>query len=200
MSKVFERTGLYHSDLVRESAIAPMVVMFTGEPRDSKYKDKPRWVGMMVHGDETKYVLNIESPDIEAAIVSVPRDQWLHLQAAGDGRSGTAYMILEDDAGPILPDTPSQPVAGPQAPPAAIQQPVPQAVAMERLDRGTVERAPLPHPPSPHDAIDRLTDEYYLCLVAAKAATDKYHAEFGVNPDEDTRRTAITLFIQSHPR
>jgi hypothetical protein len=120
-TQTFDKKSLYHSDLAKAGEIT---VQFTGKPRDSQYPGKPRWVGLMVQGDDTKYTLNIENADVEKSIESAPTGAWVAVRA--EGRGDMAYMMIEDGNGsPVLPEPKGKPVnqhrqnapAGNNAPP-----------------------------------------------------------------------------------
>lgn len=107
-----QRTGLYHSDLVKMGAT---VMMFTGKPRESTYKGKPPFCGIKFQGDDTAYTLTIENDDVRAAIEGAPLNKWLTVRA--EGTRDQAYLNIEDEAGPIIPGTPDSEIIEPQGTP-----------------------------------------------------------------------------------
>jgi hypothetical protein len=116
-AQTFPKKSLYHSDLAKHG---PITVQFAGEPRDSQYPNKPRWVGLLVHGDDTKYTLNIENADVEASIKAAPKNTWVEVRA--EGRGDQAFMLIEDgDGGPILPGDKTPPRMNQQQRPAPAQ-------------------------------------------------------------------------------
>lgn len=190
-TKTFDKRSLYHSDLAK---VGEVTVQFTGKPRDSQYPGKPRWVGLMIQGDDTKYTLNIENADVEKSIAAAPLNAWVSVRA--EGRGDQAFMLIEDGNGsPMLKgDTrPAQPVSAPL--PRNPQASGPPA------NEWPDETTPTPTNSEDDATRKRLADRYYLALSAAQEACNRFATDHqGLQPSDAVRNIATTIFIQASGR
>jgi hypothetical protein len=93
------RKSIYHSFLVKEGRT---MLKFKGDPRESKYPGKPPFVYIQVPDDPNEYALNLE-PGTEDAVREAPKNVWVYVKALGMGKDDPKALMIEDDAGPMLP-------------------------------------------------------------------------------------------------
>lgn len=79
MPKTWDKKSIYHSSLVGRT-----LVLQVSAPRESKYKDKPPFAPIKVHGDESEYWLTVENKSVGAALErAAAHGGWVTVQAGG---------------------------------------------------------------------------------------------------------------------
>src|SRR5690242_1244556 len=96
------RKAVYWSYLVREPGI---MLKLKGDPRKSKFPDKPEYVYIQVPDDENEYALNLE-PGVEDAFREAPKGVWLRCHAKGS-KDTPPSVSFADQAGPVMPNLPA---------------------------------------------------------------------------------------------
>jgi len=100
-----KKAYLYHSNIAKTPE--GIKLRFLGDTMDSKFEDSGGLVfAELEDGTEVTFVL--ENADIRSAVDEVPQKKWVTLK--GEGKGDGAWIVIDDDAGPVLPDTPRAPV------------------------------------------------------------------------------------------
>lgn len=122
------REKLYHSTLSKTPD--GVKLRFTSDTKDSQYPDSAGYVfAESPDGMEIMFVL--ENDDIRSAGDGCPQKKWVTVR--GEGKGAGAWIIIDDDDGPILPESKPR-----QAPAPRQAQETPegewQALAAEAAD------------------------------------------------------------------
>ena len=189
---MFEKKGVWHSQLVAVSDPHGIRVKFTGTPTESKYSTeaapKPRFCGFTLEsGDEHFYTM--ENDDIDAYLTeNIRRGEWCVFGAYGS-RDAATVDLLYDEATDTLPQ---------QAP--AATDTLPQQSASKMLHGPPETEWP------DEDAVQatlenqqpRTVDDVYLAsFLRAFNLEKRFTKETGVPLTENVRCIATSLRIDS---
>ena len=117
-----QKTKIYHSTIAQSPNGVKLRI--ASDTKDSKYPDSAGYVFVeMENGEEAMLVL--ENADVRAVIDNTPQRKWVTLK--GEGKGPGAWMIVEDESGPVM--------AKPQD-----YVPMPEAKPPQKL----IERPPAP--------------------------------------------------------
>lgn len=161
--KTFEKKSIYHSSLVSLAKEgAPVRMMVTSEPRESRYQ-KPglsHYCFVKFPDDETEYTLAIEDPTLDD-FRKVPKDIWVEARPAGSATQ-EAYISFNEAKG----------------------EPVYDEMGNERVPQGRSEAREAPEPPVAHDPVAlavRQTVEAVEALREAGIEADSIHSIYATH-------------------
>ena len=97
-SKIFEKKGVWHSELVRVTDPHGVEITFTGKPRKSQ--DSKSYYVYFRHGDEDHY-LTIENDVIKQYLDLVPIDVPVTIHAFGSREAATVAVDIDGGAAVI---------------------------------------------------------------------------------------------------
>lgn len=188
--------NLWHSEWVEKTANDGLWTALKGKPRDSKFKDKPKFVGLEI-GEEGEFTYNIENATIEAQLTQLETGKWYFITALG-GREDATLEIRNEDGEEVAPadqvrtsgaDRPA-PGVPPGGPPsrAPASESSPKSGPPARQNNGSP-----PSRPSESYTIGRV---YWEALKAAGALQDQFEKKFGREMNENDRQMATTILIQ----
>lgn len=112
-----KRAYLYHSEIAQSPN--GVELRFTSDVKPSKYPDGQPYV-LVEKRDGTEATFIIENDDIKSVVDNTPQKKWVTLK--GEGKGPGAWMIVEDESGPVMVMPAPPPAPTPRAP-AAPQSP-----------------------------------------------------------------------------
>lgn len=167
-TNVFDRKGVYQSELVRVTDPDGLEITFTGKPRESK--DGDSFYIYFRHGDEDHY-LTIENDAIKEYLDKCPIDVPVTIHAFGSRDAATIAVDIDGRAAVID-------GVGQDGPPP--------------LYPGDAQG----HDDSPTSNGDG--DLYLRCLLAARAAHAAFTKQTGTPVSDEDIRIATTLYIAAN--
>jgi hypothetical protein len=184
------KKSIYHSDLVNLTASAPATVIF-GQPRASRYPNKPPVVAVTVVGDPTTYTMEIEHAGIQQVLASIPPNAAVQVKATGERQGAVLQVLGYSAAPPPQAAAPAQqsfaPPAGP--PPAAAPPPNTQPAYVPPREQPPMTRAYFHAFQAAHEVATKVLHD---CGDAFARITPGERLEF-------TRQIATTFYIdQQH--
>lgn len=99
---------LFHSEIAQSPN--GVELRFISDVKPSKFPDGQPYV-FVEKRDGTECLFVVENDDIKSVIDNTPQKKWVVLK--GEGKGPGAWMIVEDESGPVMGKTPT-----PQAPAA----------------------------------------------------------------------------------
>lgn len=184
--KTFERKGVFHSDLVRESDPNGLAVVLKSKPRASKFKGKDPYIYFAVVGEDDEYTLDIENEAIQGYLEDCTLDTPVTIHAHGS--RDDASISVENVNGPMV-------VGGEPA-----QEGIPQEVAGPPKNEWPNEQTTAQEPPKGASQSSAIEDTYLRCLIAARGAQARFLKETGWPATDEDIRIATTLLIQTNGR
>ena len=172
-TNVFDRKGVYQSELVRVTDPDGLEITFTGKPRESK--DGDSFYIYFRHGDEDHY-LTIENDAIKEYLDKCPIDVPVTIHAFGSRDSAT--VAVDIDGGAAVIDGVAQ--TGPPLYPEDEQE-APQKAVGGATGNGD-------------------GDLYLRCLLAARAAHAAFTKQTGTPVSDEDIRIATTIYIAADKR
>ena len=88
---------LYHSEIAQSPN--GVELQFVSDTKDSKFADGNPWV-LVRRRDGTETMMILENDDVRSVVDQTPQKKWVTLK--GEGKADGAWLIVEDDAGPIF--------------------------------------------------------------------------------------------------
>lgn len=172
MTTTFERKGVYHSELVRETDPDGLEITLDGKPQKSKDGDS-YYVYFKHQGKDHYYTIeNLEIKEyLENCVTKVP----VMIHAFGT-REGATIVIEELDKVRYPGGIPS-PGPGP---------------AQEEVKLGAEAMSPETTPQQPPDSL------YLTCLLQARAAHKEFTKRTGTPLSDDDIRIATTMYIAAN--
>ena len=168
-TKVFDRKGVYQSELVRVTEPDGLSITLTGKPRESQ--DGKSFYVYFKHEGEDHY-LTIENDAIKEYLDACPLNVPVTICAYGSREEALLTVEIED-----RPPMEREPQTGPPA--------------MFPED----DEVPVDEPP-PSTTGSALSDMYLACLIAAREAEKAYSKEAGTPLTADVRTIATVLYIE----
>lgn len=98
-----KKDKIYHSTLA--GTPEGIRLRFTSDVKESKFADSSGYI--FAEGEDgTDIMFIIENDDVRGVIEEVPQKQWVTIK--GEGKGAGAWLVIEDDAGPVMPQKPAQ--------------------------------------------------------------------------------------------
>jgi hypothetical protein len=94
---------LYHSEIAQSPN--GVELRFVSDVKLSKFADGQPYV-FVERRDGTECMFLIENDDIKSVVDNTPQKKWVTLK--GEGKGPGAWMIVEDESGPVMPVTSAQ--------------------------------------------------------------------------------------------
>jgi hypothetical protein len=106
-----KREYMYHSVIAGSPNGIKLRIM--GDVKESKYPDGNPYVAVeLADGTEATFIL--ENADIRGLVDNTPQKKWFTVK--GEGKGPGAWMVVEDESGPVLPQQAPSAITRPETP------------------------------------------------------------------------------------